>query len=501
MADKLYDLVIVGGGINGAGIAADAAGRGLSVLLAEMGDLASGTSSASSKLIHGGLRYLEHLEFRLVREALLEREVLMAKAPHAIWPLRFVLPRIGGGRSWLTLRAGLFLYDHLGRRRHIPGSQSLDLTQDTAGQPLRPDLVSGFAYWDCWVDDARLVVLNALAAAQGGAEILTRTRVTGARTDGGLWRITMGAGSMMREVRSRALVNASGPWVSDIARAIQLPGHSRPAPKVRLVKGGHIVVSRIPGANDAYLFQSPDGRVIFALPFEEAFTLIGTTDAPFGDDPGDATASHEEERYLLGIARCYFKAPLTPSDVVWRFAGVRALDDDAASDPAAVTRDYRLELSGGGAIPALLTVIGGKITTYRRLAEAALARLAPHLPPMKPPWTKGAPLPGGNIGEGGFAAYLSSLLRLRPRFAPATLKRLTHRYGTRVEALLGDARNEAELGQALGGGLTEREVRFLAAEEWARVPDDILWRRTKAGLHMSARERAMAGERIAHMLK
>jgi len=495
-----YDLVVVGGGINGVGIAADAAGRGLSVLLAEMGDLGGATSSASSKLIHGGLRYLEHFEFRLVREALQEREVLLANAGHIVWPQRFVLPQVPGGRSGLLLRAGLFVYDHLGRRRRIPASSALDLNRDPAGRPLKPELARGFAYWDCRVDDARLVVLNARAAADHGAVIETRTRVERMRVVDGEWSVTLKGGDGVREVRARALVNAAGPWVQSVVDEIDA-GFAHAREPLRLVKGSHIVVPRIRGAEDAYLCQSPDGRVVFAIPYEERFTLIGTTDIPYTGDPAAVTISSEEEDYLLDLMRRFFSNPPSRSDVVWRYAGVRPLYDDSASaDPSSVTREYRFELSAEAGRPPLLTVLGGKLTTYRRLAEHALQKLAPHMGPMQPAWTAHTPLPGGNLGDGGLTGFCVELCGRRSGFDPVFLKRLARRYGTLVDAVLGEARSEADLGPSLGGGLTEREVLYLAQQEWAREPDDVLWRRTKCGLHMTEKERTRAAESMAKLL-
>lgn len=494
----IYDLAVVGGGINGVGIAADASGRGLSVLLAESADLGGGTSSASSKLIHGGLRYLEHLEFRLVREALEEREVLLSNAPHIIWPQRFVLPQAPGGRSALALRAGLLLYDHLGRRQRIPASSSLDLRRDPAGYALRQELKHGFAYWDCRVDDARLVLSNARAAADRGARILTRSRVTAARVVDGLWHIDIAGPEGTVEVRARALVNAAGPWVRDVGRAIA--GQAERALPLRLVKGSHIVVPRIPGANDAYLCQNADGRVVFAIPYEERFTLIGTTEVAYTGDARDVGISADEEEYLLALARQFFAEPPARGDIVWSFAGVRPLyEDDAAASASAVSRDYRFELHEVGGAP-LLTVLGGKLTTYRRLAEAALARLAPHFPNAGPAWTASAPLPGGDVGDGGLAGAIRDICRRRRGFDAAFLGRLVRRYGTLAEEVLGDARGEEDLGAVLGRGLTEREVVYLKEREWARAPDDVLWRRTKCALHMDAGQRLAAAESIARLL-
>lgn len=491
----IYDLVVVGGGINGAGIAADAAGRGLTVLLAEKSDLGGATSSASSKLIHGGLRYLEHYEFRLVREALEEREVLLANASHIIWPQRFILPQVAGGRSGLMLRAGLFLYDHLGKRQRIPASSSLDLRRDPAGYALRRELTHGFTYWDCRVDDARLVVLNARAAADRGAAIETRTRVATARVEEGTWRVLLDSARGQREVRARALVNAAGPWVSSLGG-----GPALRAVPLRLVKGSHIVVPRIAGANDAYLCQNADGRVVFAIPYEERFTLIGTTEVAFDGDPASAEISREEEDYLLDLTRQFFAAPPTRDDIVWSFAGVRPLfDDDSEESASAVSRDYSLALNSDEGAP-LLTVLGGKLTTYRRLAEAALGRLKPCFPHMRRAWTASAPLPGGDLGEGGLAGFIRDLCRRHRGFDAAFLGRLARRYGTLTDDVLGDAENMGDLGRSFGAGLSEREVIYLREREWARGADDILWRRTKCGLHMDESQRAAARQEIAKLL-
>jgi glycerol-3-phosphate dehydrogenase len=499
MTTPAYDLVIIGGGINGCGIAADAAGRGLKVLLAEQGDLAGATSSASSKLIHGGLRYLEHYEFRLVREALAEREVLLKKAPHIVWPLRFVLPQVPGLRPPWMIRAGLFLYDHLYRRRAIPASRAIDLRNDPAGTPLKSELASGFTYWDCWVDDARLVVLNAQAAADKGAEIRTHCRVAGARADGGQWQVHLQSDQGRRDVTARALVNAAGPWVGAVQTMIQ-QGPRRNHGGVRLVKGSHLVIPRIPGANDAYLLQSPDRRVVFALPFEQDFTIIGTTDVPYAGDPGAVRIDDAETEYLLDLAEGFFKAPLRREDIVWTYAGVRPLYDDQAADPSAVTRDYRLELAAGANIPPLLTIMGGKVTTYRRLALEALQRLAPYLPAMGPAWTESTPLPGGDMPDADFDTWLADLQRRLPGFDPAFLHRLARRHGTATLDIIGDARDMSGLGRDFGAGLTEREVIRLRDREWARTAEDVLWRRTKIGLHLPPSERDTAARAIDELL-
>ena len=491
-----YDLAIIGGGINGTGIAADAAGRGLKVILAEAGDLGGATSSASSKLIHGGLRYLEHLELRLVREALAEREVLLAMAPHIVRPLRFVLPHMAGMRPRALLRAGLLLYDHLSRRRTIKPSRRLDLTTDVAGAALDPGLRAGFEYWDCWVDDARLVVLNARMAADRGARILTRSRVAGARAQDGRWALSVATPAGPAMVSARVLVNAAGPWAGVLGEHIE--GASRP--RLRLVKGSHIVVERRWPGDQAYLLQSPDRRVVFALPFEGRFTLIGTTDEPFSGDPAGVAASAEEERYLIAAANRFLARPLRSDDVVWWFAGVRPLYDDAAADASRVTRDYRLELAADAGRPALLSVLGGKITTYRRLAESALALLSPHLPPHGPAWTHATTLPGGDLGPRGLAGLIDDLTDRWPALERAYLTRLAHRYGSEAPVILGDARRPQDLGYRLGALLSEREVHHLKAREWATTPEDVLWRRTKAGLHLAAADREEAEQMVARML-
>jgi len=498
MVDDVYDLAIVGGGINGVGIAADAAGRGLKVVLVEANDLASATSSASSKLVHGGLRYLEHGELRLVREALGEREIFLERAPHLVRPLRFIIPHTRGMRPLLLLRLGLFLYDRLATRRRIPGSRSVDFARDPAFRPLRPEITRGLSYYDCQVDDARLVVAVAQDASERGAALHTRTRVVRAQRSEGAWCVDCdGAGGPV-SFAARVLVNAAGPWCADVAR---LAGRSEAVPRLRLVRGSHIVIPRIAGAEDGYLLQAADGRVVFALPFEGAFTLIGTTEVTVSD-PAEASApSADEERYLLDTARRFFALPLSEAAIQWRFAGVRPLVEDGAHQASAVSRDYRLDLHATDGGAPLMNVIGGKITTFRRLAEAALAKLTPFLPAMGPRWTADKPLPGGDGGSDAFPAYCQSLAQRHPAFDPDTLWRLASRYGTRADRVLSDARTPADLGRPLGGGLTEREVIYLRDHEWARTPDDVLWRRTKAGLHMSAAERETAAEAIARLLE
>ena len=499
MAHDSYDLVVIGGGINGAGIAADASARGLRVLLAEAGDLGGATSSASSKLVHGGLRYLEQYAFRLVRESLAEREILLAKAPHIVWPLSFVLPYVEGMRPAFMLRAGLFAYDHLAARHALGSSHRVNLSNDPVGRCLRADIGFGFRYWDCWVDDARLVVLNALAAREAGATVLTRTPVISLRIHNNeQWIVALRAAGGVREVSARCVVNAAGPWVGAVAQLVT-GGHYGRAPRLRLVKGSHIVVRRVSSSNDALIFQHRDGRVVFALPFEENFTLIGTTDVPHDGNMGDVAITTDEIEYLLNLANQFFRVPLAPSDVVWSFAGVRALDDDGSADASSVTRDYRLDLDVSLGAP-LLHVIGGKITTYRRLAEQVVDKLARHFPALKPSTARSLHLPGGDVGPEGFDAWLQDAYRAYPRFPQEMVRRLARRYGTRMSVLLGNAHTSADLGAKFGAGLTAREVAYLRDTEWAMTADDVLWRRTKTGLHLSAIERHSAGAGIANIL-
>ncbi|MEO8716026.1 MAG: glycerol-3-phosphate dehydrogenase, partial [Acetobacteraceae bacterium] len=418
-----YDLAVIGGGVNGCGIARDAAGRGLSVLWVEQHDLASHTSSASTKLIHGGLRYLEQREFRLVREALAEREVLLAAAPHIIRPLRFVLPHHAGLRPAWMLRAGLFLYDHLGGRRLLPGTRTLDLRRDPAGAPLKPGYTRGFEYSDCWVDDARLVALLARDAADRGAAIRTRTRCTAARRAGDAWALSLSGGA---RARARALVNAAGPWVGTVLDGVIRT--DRPAP-IRLVKGSHIVTRRLFEGDRCYIFQNADGRVCFAIPYERDFTLIGTTDEDYRGDPSDPAISAPEERYLLDAVGAYLRDAPTREDIVWRYAGVRPLRDDGHAKAQDATRDYVLELNAPADAPPLLSVFGGKITTFRRLAEAAMERLAPAFPALSGPWTASAHLPGGDFPWDGAPALATALRARHPYLAEATAARLVGAYG------------------------------------------------------------------------
>ncbi|MFG1351830.1 glycerol-3-phosphate dehydrogenase [Xanthobacter autotrophicus] len=497
----VFDLAIIGGGINGAGIARDAAGRGLSVVLFEKADLASGTSSASTKLIHGGLRYLEHYAFRLVREALAEREVLWGIAPHIIWPLRFVLPHHGGLRPAWLLRLGLFLYDHMGGRRLLPPTRTLDLRQDPAGLPLRPGLRAAFEYSDCWVEDARLVVLNARDAADRGASIRPRTKVVGAQRVEGLWEIAAEGPAGRQSVRARALVDAAGPWAGQVLDLLQMEtGEVKTRARLRLVKGSHIVVHRLFAHDRCYLFQNADGRIIFAIPYEGDFTLIGTTDLDYTGRPEDVVASPEEVAYLCAAASEYFAASVAPEQVVWAYSGVRALYDDGAGKAQEATRDYVLALDAPEGGAPLLSVFGGKITTYRRLAEAALARLAPHLPVLGPAFTGKVPLPGGDFPRQGFEHLLKSLCRTFPTLDPALLKRLARAYGTSSFRLLEGVMHEDDLGDWFGAHLCRREVDWLMDHEWAMTAEDVLWRRSKLGLrtcHEEARalDAYMAGRR------
>jgi glycerol-3-phosphate dehydrogenase len=481
-----FDLAIVGGGVNGCAIARDAAGRGLTVLLVEQGDLASATSSASTKLIHGGLRYLEHGAFRLVREALIEREVLLRSAPHFIWPLRFVLPHRPGLRPAWLVRLGLFLYDHLGGREILPPC---------------PDLRRAFEYSDCWVEDARLTIMCARDAARRGAEVRPRTRCTAARRVDGRWCLwledrTRGG---IEEVEARALVNATGPWA---ARFLEEAVGARPPARLRLVRGSHVVTRRLFPHDRAYIFQNDDRRICFAIPFEDDFTLIGTTDRDVEGDPAAARIDEAEIDYLLGAVNRWLRRPAERADIVWSYAGVRPLYDDGATAAQEATRDYVLQLEGGNERAPLLSVFGGKITTCRRLAEAALARLAPCFPGAGPPWTARAPLPGGDFPWDGFERLVSELRMRYPFLSPGLARRLARYHGTRASELLGDARRLEDLGEPFGAELYEREVDWMVREEWAATADDILWRRSKLGLRLDARARArfeawLAGERRA----
>ena len=478
------DLLVIGGGINGAGIARDAAGRGLKVVLAEKSDLGAATSSASSKLVHGGLRYLEHFEFRLVAEALAEREVLLRVAAPLVWPMRFVVPQAPGLRPRWMIRLGLFLYDHLARRSLLPASQPVALDAAPYGTGLRPGLRHGFVYSDCAVDDSRLVVANALDARARGARVLPRTEVLSAQKSGEAWRALLSNGEALD---ARAIVNAAGPWVKGVLNACL--GQQAEA-EIRLVQGSHIVVPRRYPGEHAFILQNDDGRVVFMIPYEERFTLVGTTDVAIEGDPAAVRVSPEEVEYLCRAVNRYLASTLAPSDVLWRYAGVRPLADDGSVEPSAVTRDYTLRVDGGDGAAPVLSVLGGKITTYRRLAEQALERLRPFFPRMAGPWTARTPLPGSAFESAEHArAELRSRYR---RLPPALVDTIFRRHGMLAEQVLGDGM----VGEDFGAGLSEREVRYFIEREWADSAEDVLWRRSKAGLHLDARQQDRVREFI-----
>ncbi|MCW5687457.1 MAG: glycerol-3-phosphate dehydrogenase [Pseudolabrys sp.] len=487
-----FDLAIIGGGINGTGLARDAAGRGLKVLLVEMNDLAAGTSSASSKLIHGGLRYLEHGAFRLVREALSEREVLLDIAPHVVRPMRFVLPPAPGLRAPLMLRFGLWLYDVLGARKLLPASRTIDLTHNVVGQPLKRSFRYGFEYSDCWVDDSRLVVLNARDAADRGASIRTRTRCVRAERKE-RWELVLHDHGRRDVATARVLVNAAGPWIGEVAENVL---RQKLSAGVRLIKGSHIVVHKLFDHDSGYILQAPDKRVVFALPFADEFTLIGTTDENFVGDVNSPAPGPEEILYLCEVANRYFRQTLTPDELVWSYAGVRPLYDDGKGRPEDVTRDYRLELDARRGEAPLLTIYGGKITTYRRLAEAALGKLS-HYFSSRPTWTAHEKLPGGEFAAGNVKEVLAEMRTRWPFLTEPMARRLLRAYGLRAERFLGEAQNMEDLGPILTGDLTAAEVRYLVENEWAETADDILWRRGKFGLTARPDERAAIEQFIA----
>jgi glycerol-3-phosphate dehydrogenase len=482
------DLLIVGGGINGAGIARDAAGRGLSVVLCEKDDLGAHTSSASSKLIHGGLRYLENYEFGLVRKSLIEREVLLKAAPHIMWPLRFVLPHDKGQRPAWMIRVGLFLYDSLARRDLLPGSRGVNLRRHPAGAPLKPEFVRGFEYSDGWVDDARLVVLNAVDAASRGAQIFTQTRCISAQRIGACWSASLRSmDGSTRPVTARALVNAAGPWA---AHFLQTAAQRPAAKSLRLIKGSHIVVRRLFDHPYAYIFQHPDGRIVFAIPFQQDFTLIGTTDLEYHGDTDAVAIDEQEIAYLCELSSRYFRHRIVPADVVWSYSGVRPLVEDEASNASAVTRDYRLELDNAGA--PLLSILGGKITTFRKLAEEAVDLLAADLRLGRKGWTADACLPGGDLfgpqpttrAVQDFDSFVRGLTTKYPWLPAALVTRYARAYGTRTDMLLSGRTNLAAMGEQVVPGLFEVEIDYLVEHEWAVTAADILWRRTKLGLHL-----------------
>jgi glycerol-3-phosphate dehydrogenase len=488
-----YDLLVIGGGVNGAGIARDAQGRGLRTCLVERGDLAGATSSNSSKLIHGGLRYLEQYEFRLVREALAEREVLLRIAPHIVWPMRFVLPHRPEMRPKWVIRAGLFLYDHLAARVSLPGTEGVRTATHRFGAPLKPEITDAFAYSDCWVEDSRLVVLNARDASARGAAVLVRTEFAGAERGADHWACRLrDADGTERRVTARALVNAAGPWVleaQDAARA-------RARDRVRLIRGSHIVLPALYEGDQAYILQNDDRRVVFVIPYEGRFSLVGTTDVPH---EGDARAAHctpEEAAYLCAAVGKQFRRTPDPAEIVWSYSGVRPLHDDGADNPSAVTRDYVLKLDAPGGQAPVLNIYGGKITTYRRLAEEAVGKLAGALRHAAIPWTGKATLPGGEFGGLDLPGFEAEMARRHPWLPPATLRRMVRAYGSDLDMLLDGASGPNAMGAEYGAGFTERELDWLVAKEWARTADDVLWRRSKLGLHMPEEGQRRLAERL-----
>ena len=487
---RTYDLAVIGGGINGVGIAADAAGRGLSVFLCERDDLASHTSSASSKLIHGGLRYLEHHEFRLVREALAEREVLLAKAPHIVKPMRFVLPHRPHLRPAWMIRAGLFLYDHLGKREKLPGSRGLKFN---AQGPLKAEIKRGFEYSDCWVDDARLVVLNAMQARDKGADIVTRTRCVSARRVEGHWEVEVEGPQGRQQIRAKGLVNAAGPWVASFIRQDL---QQKSPYGIRLIQGSHVIVPKLYEGDQAYIMQNEDRRIVFAIPYLGQYTMVGTTDREYQGDPAKVAITDQEIDYVLGVANAHFRKQLSRDDVLHTFSGVRPLCDDESDNPSAITRDYTLSLAEEQGAP-LLSVFGGKLTTYRKLAESAMAQLQPFFPRLGNSWTASAPLPGGENMTTP-QALTRELLDKVSGLTPALAQRWATTYGSRVWTLLGDGRSVETLGKVIGADLYAREVEYLQRYEWVTRADDVLWRRTKLGLVFTDSERAALEDFLAH---
>jgi glycerol-3-phosphate dehydrogenase len=478
-----YDLLVIGGGINGAGIARDAAGRGLKVLLVEKDDLSAHTSASSSKLIHGGLRYLEQYEFRLVAEALAEREVLLRIARHLVWPARFVMPHVPELRPRWMIRAGLFLYDHLSRRTSLPGSHGIQLDAPPYNAVLKPEFRHGFVYSDCRVDDARLVVSNAMDARRRGAEIRTRTECLAARRDDDGWRATLSGG---RVVSARAIVNAAGPWVKQVLNE-RLGQPSRDG--IKLVKGSHIVLPQLYRGDHAFILQNDDRRVVFMIPYGDRHTLVGTTDVPFEGDAAAALASDAEVEYLCRAAGRYLARPVNPAEVAWRYAGVRPLYDDGTADPSAITRDYTLRVDSDAGAAPVLSVYGGKITTYRRLAEHALHDLAPFFPELKGNWTATEPLLGGDFGEVEREEARDTFFARYGLLPQEHLRGIFRRHGMLAYDVLGNARAMDDLGEHFGAGLYAKEVDYFVAREWAVTAEDVLWRRTKAGLHLATPQR------------
>jgi glycerol-3-phosphate dehydrogenase len=489
---ETYDLLIVGGGINGAGIARDAAGRGLKVLVVEQGDLASATSGWSSKLIHGGLRYLEHYEFRLVREALQEREVMLRLAPHIIRPLLFVLPHDASMRPAWMIKAGLWMYDHIGGKITLPGSKGVDFPHMEYGAGLKPDIRNGYLYSDCRVDDSRLTVINAVSAREKGATVLTRTRLEHARRVDGSWEARLVvAGSEQRIVRAKALVNAAGPWAMDVLDRVV---GDRIKGSVRLVKGSHFIVPKVHSQGHALILQNPDKRVVFVIPYEGKYSLVGTTDVAVSSVEEAARISEVEIDYLVAAANRFLAKPIDKSEIVASYAGVRPLYDDGSSDPSAITRDYVIKVDHEGGKAPVLAIFGGKITTYRRLAETVLEKLTPFFPGLKSPWTATEPLPGGAVQH--FNAFRDEMQKRYSRLGRDLVETVVRRHGSRTPDILGDAKGIGDLGRHFGAGLTEREVEYLRREEWAVTAEDILYRRTKAYLHLTEAEQRAVAEHL-----
>jgi glycerol-3-phosphate dehydrogenase len=487
-SQKIFDLLVIGGGINGSGIAADAAGRGLSVVLCEQNDLGSGTSSLSTKLIHGGLRYLEQHDFKLVHEALNEREILLRKAPHLISPLRFIIPYEPGLRPRWLIRLGLWLYDHLGKRMSLPASKSVDLLPNTPfGAPLILNNPHGFAFTDCWVDDARLVIANALAAAELGAEILPRTQVIDLHVNKGIWEIQIldkitGQQSILK---ARTLINATGPWIQSFIQSQPLLTLKHP---IRLVRGSHLIVPKRYEGDHAYLIQHADGRIVFVIPYEQDFTLIGTTEVDTPHSPEEAKITQEEIDYLIRLFNPHFHHKITRNDIIWHYSGVRPLIDSAAGASTELSREYHLELQQVEGAP-ILSVYGGKLTTYRTLAQRAVNQIVAFFPGHYPAWTGSAPLPGGDLPEGNFHDFLNGLNRQYPWVPPSMRERLARQYGTRIHRVLEGATSLADLGEYFGADCYEQELRYLIKDEWAQTLDDLLYRRTKLGLHLNSEEK------------
>lgn len=486
-----FDLFVVGGGINGTGIAADAAGRGLNVGLCEMGDLAHATSSSSSKLIHGGLRYLEHYEFRLVKEALTEREVLLKVAPHLVTPMRFQMPHRPHLRPAWLIRIGLFLYDNLGKRETLLGSKGVKYGADS---PLKDDIKQGFEYSDCWVDDARLVVTNALSAQQNGTSIFARTRCISAKRVDNQWHIQLEdqTTNEILDITAKALVNAAGPWVSSF---IETKLEQKAPYGIRMIKGSHIVVPKLYQHSNAFIMQNTDKRIVFAIPYREHYTLLGTTDVEYKGNPNDVAISEDETQYILKVANDHFKKTLTPADVVWSYSGVRPLLEDESSDPSAVTRDYTLHLDDQNQHAPLLSIFGGKITTYRKLALSAMTKLAPYFDKLGGEWTHSKPLPGGDLGM-PLDAFSMKLQKDYPFIGAQLARRFANSYGTLTHTLLNKANTESDLGQHFGNQLFQVEVDYLINHEWARTAEDVLWRRTKLGLEFTPEQASALDEYI-----